>query len=204
MEGIAAAFIASLLLGMRHATDADHIVAITTMVDNEQSMKRAARIGLMWGIGHTLTILVLGGAILLFKLGFTPRMGLSLELAVALMLIVLGTLNLFQQTPVERIPPLRPFLIGTVHGMAGSAAATLLIVPLIADARVALFYLGIFGVGTIAGMTIVTLAIAAPATLAGSRLGGFGRSLRLASGTASLIFGGYLGYRVGFVEGLFG
>ena len=204
MDGIAAAFVASLLLGMRHALDADHIVAITTIVSTERRAAVAARVGLMWGLGHTLTILIIGGGMIVFKLVFTPRLGLSLELAVAVMLMVLGVLNLFQQAPVNLLSQVRPFIIGTVHGMAGSAAVTLLLIPLIADPRVAVFYLGVFGIGTIAGMTIVTLLIAAPASLAGSRLAAFGHSLRFASGGVSLAFGAYLGFRVAFFDGLFG
>lgn len=198
MDGLQVAFVASILLGMRHATDADHVVAITTIVNGEQSLHRAARTGLMWGIGHTLTILAVGVAIILFKVVFTPRIGLSLEMTVAVMLMVLGTLNLMRRSPAARAPVLRPFIVGSVHGMAGSAAAALLIVPLIHDPRMALLYLAIFGLGTVAGMTMVTVAIAAPANLAASRFAGFDRGLRLASGSASLAFGAYLGYRAGF------
>src|SRR5262245_20038602 len=94
-------FITSLLLGMRHATDADHIVAVSTIACRERSAWRASAVGALWGLGHTLTILVVGGAIVLFKMAFTPRVGLSLELTVAVMLIVLGVLNLldFQWKP---------------------------------------------------------------------------------------------------------
>jgi len=198
------AFVVSLLLGMRHATDADHIVAVTTMVNRERSAWRSSRIGVMWGLGHTLTIFVVGGAIVLFKLAFTPRLGLSMEFSVALMLMVLGYLNLTRRGPVpEAVPHLRPFLVGVVHGMAGSAAATLLILPLIDDPRWALLYLGVFGLGTIVGMATTTMAIAAPAIYVGTRLAGLQRGIRVASGAVSLAFGAYLGYKVGFIDGLF-
>jgi high-affinity nickel-transport protein len=204
MHVLPLAFVVSLLLGMRHATDADHIVAVTTMVNRERSAWRSSRIGVMWGLGHTLTIFVVGGAIVLFKLAFTPRLGLSIEFSVALMLMVLGYLNLTRRGPVpEAVPQLRPFLVGVVHGLAGSAAATLLILPLIDDPRWALLYLGVFGLGTIAGMALVTTAIAAPAIYAGARLAGLQRGIRVASGAVSLAFGAYLGYKVGFVDGLF-
>jgi hypothetical protein len=77
-------------LGMRHATDADHVVALTTIVSSERRLGVAARIGLTWGIGHSLTVLVVGVAIIFFKIAIPPRVGLSMELAVALMLILLG------------------------------------------------------------------------------------------------------------------
>src|SRR6266550_9323704 len=85
------------LLGMRHATDPDHVVAVTTIVSQQRSLARAARTGVLWGIGHTATILLVGGAIIVLKRqlsGIPPRVGLSLEFAVAVMLIVLGLLTL--------------------------------------------------------------------------------------------------------------
>jgi high-affinity nickel-transport protein len=197
-------FVTSLLLGMRHATDADHIVAVSTIACRERSVWRAGAVGALWGLGHTLTILVVGGAIVLFKMAFTPRVGLSLELTVAVMLMVLGVLNLLNvQWRPGPFAGMRPFVVGVVHGLAGSAAVTLLILPLIESAWWASCYLLVFGAGTIVGMTLITFAMAAPAAYAASRLGGVQRWVRLASGTVSLIFGAYLGYRVGFVSGLF-
>src|SRR4030088_1425162 len=85
------------LLGMRHATDPDHVVAVTTIVSQQRSLARAARTGVLWGLGHTATILLVGGAIIVLKVqlsGIPPRVGLSLEFAVAIMLVVLGLLTL--------------------------------------------------------------------------------------------------------------
>lgn len=204
MYGLLLAFGTSLLLGMRHATDPDHIVALTTIVDRERSTWRSSRIGVLWGLGHTLTICVVGGAIVLFKLALTPRIGLSMEFSVALMLMVLGYLNLARRAPAsDTAPGLRPFLVGMVHGMAGSAAATLLILPFIEDARLAVLYLGVFGLGTIVGMATITMAIVAPVMYAGPRLGQLQDRIRFASGVLSLAFGVYLGYKVGFIDGLF-
>ena len=204
MEQLLAAFVASLLLGMRHATDADHIVAVTTIVNREHGARRSSRIGVLWGLGHTLTIVVAGSAIILFKFAFSARVGLSMEFCVAIMLMVLGLLNLTNRGAAKGgLPQLRPFVVGIVHGMAGSAAATLLILPFIDDVRWAVLYLAVFGFGTIVGMTMVTVAIAAPAAYAGNRLAGLQRGMRLASGVVSLAFGAYLGYKIGFVDGLF-
>jgi high-affinity nickel-transport protein len=80
-------------LGMRHATDPDHVIAVTTIVARQRRTARAALTGIFWGIGHTLTIVVVGAAIILFGLVIPPRIGLSLELSVGLMLIVLGLMN---------------------------------------------------------------------------------------------------------------
>jgi high-affinity nickel-transport protein len=197
-------FITSLMLGMRHATDPDHIVAVTTIVSRERSVVKAAWIGAVWGIGHTLTLLLVGGSIIAFKVVFDARLGLSLELAVAVMLIVLGLLNLFDvRAPGRAVGASRPFFVGIVHGLAGSAGAALLIVPLIDDPRWAALYLLTFGLGTIVGMTVVTLTIAAPALFASAHLPNLQRSLRVASGAVSVVFGLYLAHKIGFGDGLF-
>jgi high-affinity nickel-transport protein len=197
-------FITSLMLGMRHATDPDHIVAVTTIVSRERSVRKAAAIGAVWGAGHTITLLLVGGAIIAFKIAFNARLGLSLELCVAIMLIVLGILNLFDVRTKSGAPSAaRPFLVGVVHGLAGSAAAALLIVPLIDDPRWAALYLVTFGLGTIVGMSVVTISIAAPSLLAAAHMPSFQKSLRVASGAVSLVFGLYLAHKVGFTEGLF-
>ena len=79
---------------MRHATDPDHVVAVTTIVSRERTMWNATIVGALWGLGHTITILAVGSAIILFKLTIPPRLGLSMELLVAFMLILLGVLSL--------------------------------------------------------------------------------------------------------------
>jgi len=198
------AFLTSLLLGMRHATDPDHVVAVSTFVSQERSVWRASGVGALWGVGHTLTILFVGGAIILFKLTVTPTVGLSFEMSVAAMLIVLGGLNLLDIRPSRAtVSSLRPFLVGSVHGLAGSAATTLLILPLIDDARWAALYLAVFGLGTIVGMALVTIAIAAPAIYVTSRLLDVQRGIRIICGAASVLFGVYLSLKIGFVYGLF-
>src|SRR5437762_3435546 len=181
------------MLGMRHATDPDHVVAVTTIVSRERSVVKAAGIGAVWGIGHTITLLLVGGAIIAFKVAVNARLGLSMELCVAVMLIVLGVLNLFDVRAKSNHPSAsRPFFVGVVHGLAGSAGAALLIVPLIDDPGWAALYLFTFGFGTIVGMTIITLTIAAPSLLAAAHMPSLQRSLRLASGAVSLVFGLYL------------
>src|SRR4029077_6240351 len=79
---------------MRHATDPDHVIAVSTIVSRHRSIKHAAAIGALWGLGHTLTILIVGGGIILFGWVIPTRIGLSMELSVGLMLILLGVLNL--------------------------------------------------------------------------------------------------------------
>ncbi len=83
-----------LLLGMRHATDPDHVIAVATIVSRQRTAWSAALIGSLWGIGHTVTITIVGGAIILFGVVIPPRFGLAMEFSVAMTLVVLGTLNL--------------------------------------------------------------------------------------------------------------
>src|SRR5947208_1525910 len=93
-------------LGMRHATDPDHVIAVSTIVTRQPTVRSALLIGGLWGVGHTLTIVAVGGAIVLFTIVIPPRLGLTMEMAVALMLIVLGMWNL--TGILEQIRGIRP------------------------------------------------------------------------------------------------
>jgi len=207
MTALLSVLVLGFLLGMRHATDPDHVVAVTTIVSQQPSLARAARTGVLWGIGHTATIFLVGGAIIVLKVqldGIPPRIGLSLEFAVAVMLVVLGLLTLAGGERRVVDSTARPITVGFVHGLAGSAAvATLPQVALIPDPRWAAGYLAVFGVGTIAGMLLITVSIAAPSLLATRRFVGMNRTLRIASGVVSIAFGLFLAHRIGFVDGLF-
>jgi len=231
-----------LILGMRHSTDADHVVAISTIVSKQRSIRNAAVIGSVWGLGHTITIFIVGSLIILFGFEIPPRLGLSLEFSVALMLILLGILNLtgvMQKvnsyfTPVLATPSgtatsapqeksaarmekllentvgriglfqcLRPLAIGLVHGLAGSAAVALLVLSTIHNPIWATVYLLIFGAGTMIGMMFMTTAMAVPLAFAGERFTKLGKWVGAASGMASLCFGSFLVYQLGFLGGLF-
>ena len=247
-------------LGIRHATDPDHVIAVSTIVSRERSIAKAGLIGVLWGCGHTLTIVTVGAAIILFGLAIPARVGLTMEFSVGLMLILLGVLNLTgaMKWVSEKFPPahpritgehahvhehdsqvhfhwhshlpaeehhgdslttpkwiskplqqlglfhaLRPLVVGIVHGLAGSAAVALLVLSTIHNAKWAVLYLLVFGVGTIAGMMFITVALALPFSFAGHKFGWLNRSLITASGLLSLAFGLFICYRIGFVAGLF-
>jgi len=245
-----------LLLGMRHATDPDHVIAVTTIVSRQQSVRHAGLIGVLWGVGHTITILAVGAGIILFNLAIPPRIGLAMELAVGVMLILLGILNLTgtMQWITHRLTPayegmlvhshshshggvthshahahdpeihvhptsalrshglierlglyqlLRPLAVGIVHGLAGSAAVALLVLTTIRDPRWAIAYLLVFGLGTIAGMMVITMIIGAPFAYTGKRFAPFNRGLAVASGVISVAFGLFITFQIGFVDGLF-
>jgi high-affinity nickel-transport protein len=221
MLSLPSILVLGFLLGMRHATDADHVVAVTTIVSRDRTVRGAARIGSLWGAGHTLTILGVGGAIILFDLVIPPRLGLALELVVGLMLVILGGLALRPGSDAHEgahaaiaradrrlgqlrgYAYLRPLLVGVVHGLAGSAAVALLVLGSIRDPRWALAYLAVFGGGTIAGMVLITTALAVPLAAATGAFARAGRWLAVAAGVASVALGLFLVYRVGFVDGLF-
>jgi high-affinity nickel-transport protein len=254
---LAAIVLLGFFLGMRHATDADHVIAVTTIVSRQRTLRHAALIGALWGLGHTLTIFLVGAAIILFSIVIPPRVGLSMELSVAFMLILLGILNLtgIMRWITETLTPLRdgihahphshgdyvhshphghgpgahgheedktpqgwldrkfgrlgvyqalrPIVVGVVHGLAGSAAVALLVLTTIPSPVWAIVYLLVFGIGTIAGMMLITAAIAVPFAYTGTHLTRFNWYLRVASGLVSLGFGLFLVYRIGFVSGLF-
>ena len=247
-------------LGMRHATDPDHVIAVSTIVSRERSIAKAGLIGILWGCGHTVTIVAVGAAIILFGLAIPVRAGLTMEFSVGLMLILLGVLNLtgamkwmseklspahprvtgehahlhehdshvhfhwhshapasehhsdgltapsWLRGPFERLGlfhALRPLFVGIVHGLAGSAAVALLVLGTIHDPKWAVLYLLIFGIGTIAGMMLVTSALALPFSFAASRFAWLNRGFVIGSGLLSLGFGMFVCYQIGFVSGLF-
>lgn len=218
-----------LLLGMRHSTDADHVVAVSTIVSRQRSIRQAGFIGSIWGLGHTLTIFAVGSLIILFGVAIPPRLGLSMEFSVALMLILLGVLNLtgVMQRLTARLTPqpngpasvetfldrsigrfglyqcVRPLVIGIVHGLAGSAAVALLVLSTIHSPLWATLYLLVFGAGTMVGMMCMTAVMAVPLAYAGNRFAGMSRFFTVASGVVSVCFGCFLVYQLGFLGGLF-
>jgi len=252
------------VLGMRHATDADHVIAIATIVSRQRNVRGSAMIGVAWGIGHTLTILVVGSAIILFGVVIPPRIGLAMEFAVGVMLVALGAfaltglggvLRAALMPIVARILPrraaledsnhshahahgdyvhrhphggeghghsedqvalalldarfrgvrlyqwLRPLVVGVVHGLAGSAAVALVVLSAVRDPVWAVAYVLLFGVGTIGGMMLITVALSAPFAFTSSLLPRLNWQLRAVSGLVSFVFGLFLIYELGFVEG---
>jgi high-affinity nickel-transport protein len=199
-----------LVLGLRHSADPDHVVAVTAITARTRRLLPAAWLGVVWGLGHTLTLFVVGSLIILFNLVVPPRLGLAFELAVAIALVVVGLLNLRGHTPHSglehgpaKLPAGRAFGVGLVHGLAGSAAVALLVLATVRDPRWACGYLLVFGAGTLIGMALVTTGIASPVVLAGRMGAGHGRRLQLVTGALSLAFGMWLIVQVGWLDGLF-
>lgn len=214
-------------LGLKHATDADHVVAVSTMLSEERRWLRSCWIGLFWGIGHTASLMVAGLLVVLLKTPISESTALWLETGVALMLVVLGVRVLIRSFHKhEHAHPdagshvhwhmhldsrkalshsgwthfaWRPVLVGLVHGAAGSAALTLLVLSTISSTLTAIVYILIFGLGSILGMMAISALIALPLSLAGRRLSSVIHSLQIASAVASCAFGIYLGVHLWLV-----
>ena len=192
------------LLGLRHATDPDHVIAVSAIVSREKKWSAASWVGALWGLGHTATLLLVGGSIILFRVVIPPRLGLAFELLVAVTLIVLGALNLAGFVKHSHAQTAaRPLLVGLVHGLAGSAAIALLVVAAVRDVTAAVAYLVVFSLGTIVGMTLMTSAIAVPFAATAHRAERSNRWMAQATGVMSVLFGLFMAYQVGFHDGLF-
>ncbi|HET9416708.1 MAG TPA: high-affinity nickel-transport family protein [Candidatus Limnocylindria bacterium] len=114
------------LLGMRHATDADHVIAVTTILNRSRRFLDTTLIGALWGLGHTITVVIVGVLIIAFNVVIPPPVGLAMEFAVALMLIGLGILNLSGglRSLTERFTPPAP-MHSHDHAHAGAQHAHL-------------------------------------------------------------------------------
>ncbi len=205
------------LLGLRHASDPDHVVAIGTIVSRERRPLAAAWIGASWGIGHSFVILAVGALLVGLRVAIPERLALAMELGVAAMLIALGVANLLHlgrsgagaDSGSRPVPAgsgraallVRSLLVGGIHGLAGSAAVALLALAAMPSPAAALLYLAIFSLGTIAGMVAISLGIGVPLAFA-SHLGGARRLLVAGSGVLAVGLGLYLVYEIGVGCGL--
>jgi ABC-type nickel/cobalt efflux system permease component RcnA len=238
MDGlsVSATLLLGLLLGLRHALDADHVAAVTTIAGGRGGLRQSALVGLAWGLGHALSLAIVGGTLLALRVEMPGRVSRLFELAVALMLIGLGAAALagllrhrlhvhehehdgavhahlhFHAAPHgegshHRHPhplrrALRPFLVGGLHGLAGTGALVLLVMTTLPTVLLGLVYLGVFGAGSVAGMVLVSLAIGAPLAIASRRAGRLYGLLRAAAGLGSLGLGLRLAWTIGVEQGL--
>src|SRR3990172_2658161 len=211
-----AAFVLGLILGIKHALDADHVIAVSTIVSEHHSLKWASLIGAFWGLGHTTTLFVVGLFVIGLRLTIPPRLALGLEFLVAVMLVILGGSILWRSFRVEKLhlhahahnpQPFtsmrKPFLVGMVHGLAGSAALMLLVLTTIPSVLAGLAYILIFGFGSVGGMLLLSSMIGLPFVLTAQRFSLANGWIRLLAGAASVVFGLFLGWGVGFQQGLF-
>jgi ABC-type nickel/cobalt efflux system permease component RcnA len=226
---LTAALGVGFLLGIRHATDADHIATVSTFVSEHRSVARSCLLGTFWGAGHTLALLVAGLATIAFKLTIPPPVERGLEMGVAFVLILLGSHGLLRSLAPVRVhrhdhvhdgrrhhhvhvhasaadghghPHLlrlggRPFLVGVLHGLAGSAALMLLVLATIPNPLGGVVYILVFGVGSTAGMLVLSGLVAVPFALAANRSHAVHATVRALAGASSLLLGLWLGWHLG-------
>lgn len=206
------------LIGMKHATEPDHLAAVATLASGQQTLAQTMRQGVAWGVGHTITLMLFGGMVLVLGKSIPPSLEQALEFAVALMLIALGadvlapsaSKALRQSQPhthahvhPQRLP-LRALTVGMMHGLAGSAALILLSLDAVQSYGLGLVYITLFGLGSILGMALFSVAIAVPLRLsATARLAWLHKGITAAVGAFSCLLGIAMAWRVGIVQGLF-
>ncbi|HVF42900.1 MAG TPA: hypothetical protein VM936_07820 [Pyrinomonadaceae bacterium] len=229
-----------LVFGLKHATEVDHVVAVTAIVSEQRSVWRAAAVGGLWGAGHTASLVVVGLFVLTLRVAVPEGVAGWLEFGVALMIIALGVNAVARalrgradahlhrhahggvehahihfhedESPHAESPArhahavtrvgLKPVLVGAVHGLAGSAALTLLVLAQIDSAALGLVYLAVFGLGSILGMMLMSGLVGLPFALGARRIGGLSYGLQVAVGALSIAFGIWYAYRTGTSNGL--
>jgi len=211
------------VLGLRHATEADHLAAVSAIVSEKKNIFTSAIVGGLWGVGHTISLFVVGILVIFLKLQISHELEAKLEALVGAMLIVLG-LNalrkIFQSGKIHvhththeghthahfhthkdevvershhRLSP-RSVLVGMVHGLAGSAALMFLVVSAIPSSTVAVFYILIFGAGSIGGMMAMSFLIGLPFHFTANRFDILNKGIRLCAGVFSLGLGAMIMY----------
>ncbi|MGI8642062.1 MAG: urease accessory protein UreH [Pyrinomonadaceae bacterium] len=223
-------------LGLKHATEADHLAAVSTIVSERKSLWSSALVGGLWGLGHSISLFVAGIFVLLLDFQISEKTEQALEFCVGIMLVFLGlnvlrklikggTLHFHSHAHGEHAhvhPHLhekghedephthhgfsfnpRALLIGMVHGMAGSAALMLIVIPTIGSTLMGLLYIVIFGIGSIGGMMLMSFLVGLPFHLTASRLNRFNFVLQCVAGLVSVGLGLFIIYEKGVTDGLF-
>jgi ABC-type nickel/cobalt efflux system permease component RcnA len=210
-----------LLLGLRHAMDADHVATVSALVSRERSLARSCLLGAFWGAGHTVALLAAGVGVIVFKLSISAEVEKGLETGVAALLMLLGghvLLRSLGALTLHRHPHAhqghshshlhlhigaddsaghvhllrigrRPFLVGLLHGLAGSAALMLLVLTTIPSPLGGLVYIVVFGLGSTAGMLVLSGVIGIPFAVAAGRSEAVRATIQAVAGAASLILG---------------
>lgn len=196
------------LLGLKHAFEADHIAAISTVSKNNSI---SSSTGMLWGFGHTISLLIVGLVVLIFKIRIPEHLALWFEFIVGVMLIILGlnVLITISKSKIhfhkhkhgnkghahfhshlitkKHVHANQPFFVGLIHGLAGSAALTLLVLTTINSLFTGLIYILVFGIGSIVGMVLISYAISLPFALISNKFQKTHKIMRLS--TSLICFG---------------
>jgi sulfite exporter TauE/SafE len=208
------------LLGLQHAIEADHLAAVSTIVSEKKSLLSASIVGGFWGIGHTISLFAVGVVVIFLKLQIPESFESTLEGCVGVMLVFLGVNAIWklfktekfhahthahgerehvhfhshedeEEEPHHRFGP-RSIFIGMLHGLAGSAALMLLLIPTIPSPTLALVYILVFGFGSILGMMAMSFLIGLPLHFTAHRFNVINGGIRLFAGLFSLGLGAYM------------
>ncbi|HEY4549431.1 MAG TPA: sulfite exporter TauE/SafE family protein [Bacillus sp. (in: firmicutes)] len=208
------------LLGIKHAIEPDHVIAVSTIASKSRKLWDASLAGVFWGIGHTATLFTIGIILILMKDDISHKWSMSLEFLVGIMLVYLGITSFLSsrknkqhahlqeehsendQLNKRELSYFKSLFIGFVHGLAGSAAMVLLTMSAVDSLWQGSLYILIFGVGTTIGMLVFTTILGIPFVLSKKRFT-LSRSLIMVTATISVLFGIYYMYNLGFTEGLF-
>jgi ABC-type nickel/cobalt efflux system permease component RcnA len=204
------------LLGIKHAIEPDHVIAVSTIASESKDLKRSIFAGVYWGIGHTATLFIVGMFLIVAKNTITDTVALSLEFIVGIMLVSLGLNSIIvfmrhrhhhqdsHHTSTHKKKNrthFKSFFIGLIHGLAGSAAMVLLTMSTVSTAWQGALYILIFGCGTVVGMLSFSTVIGIPFVLTSGKQ--LNRYLNNLAGIISILFGIYYMYNLGVNEGLF-
>jgi nitrile hydratase accessory protein len=201
------------LLGMQHAFEPDHLAAVATLMTGERTSAKAAWLGACWGLGHTLTLLAAGTALVVWRAEMPVQATMAFELGVVLLLIGFGARAIHQAArnvvprrthshtkpatsrffDVDRWTLARPLLVGAVHGLAGSGTLTALVVATLPSTTTRLGYLTLFGLGSTLGMVALSGVLGWQIARMGSDRA-IVRSFSLAVGCVSTVLGLFWGY----------
>ncbi|MCH6266404.1 sulfite exporter TauE/SafE family protein [Neobacillus citreus] len=220
------------VLGIKHAIEPDHVIAVSTIASQSKKLLRSSLAGVFWGIGHTATLFIIGIIIILMKGEIPEKWAMSLEFLVGIMLVYLGvsTVLSFKSIHIhqhehhgeehkhvhshthmgkhghkhkhQNVSYLKSMVIGLIHGLAGSGAMVLLTMSTVHSVWEAALYILIFGVGTIIGMLFFTTIIGIPFVFSSKKVG-LNKSLTQITGLISIVFGIFYMYDLGVTEGLF-
>jgi len=183
-----------LLVGLRHAFEPDHLTAMATLVGETRDARRGAVLGAIWGVGHTISLVVVGLVLIAVGEALPTRLAVVFELAVAAVLVVLGvrTIRHRHDGPAAHVHidratlAWRPLAVGLVHGLAGSGALTAIVFAQLPSTASRIAYISLFGLGSVAGM-------AAASAVAGASLGAVPgrtqRALLVGAGVLSIVLG---------------
>lgn len=213
------------LLGIKHAFDTDHVVAVSTMISEFKNPLHAALVGTFWGFGHTTTLFIVGLIILLLKISIPENVSLFFELIVGFMLVFLGIkavwqgkINLHQHSHQHEDTAHshlhfhgfakhfhrhhKSFFIGVVHGLAGTGALMILVLSTVQSIFEGIYYILIFGIGSIVGMSLISVALGYPIIFSSQKFPKAEKYIRITTGILSIMIGIILIYEIGIVKGL--